>query len=143
MNTQALLVFDGYCGFCTRAVETIARYDRHHRLEIRAWQQPDTLERAALSREDVRTAAWLIHNGRRYRGAAAINAALSLVMGNAIALGFYGIPGVRQLQDWVYAWIAANRSSLRGVKAFCKRPGSDCESGSASCRVAATIGGLQ
>jgi predicted DCC family thiol-disulfide oxidoreductase YuxK len=135
MTTQALLVFDGYCGFCTRAVETISRLDRHHRLEVRAWQRPNTLERANLTREDVKTAAWLIHNGKQYRGAAAINAALGLSLGNPLIFGLYQIPGIRQLQDFAYAWIANNRSSLRGVKAFCKRPDSDCETGAASCKI--------
>ena len=135
MNTRALLVFDGYCGFCTRAVETISRLDKHQRLEVRAWQQPGTLEQARLTHEDVKTAAWLVHNGRRYRGAAAINAAISLATGNPIVFGFYRTPGIRQLQDFAYAWIANNRSSLRGVKAFCKRPESNCESGSASCQI--------
>jgi predicted DCC family thiol-disulfide oxidoreductase YuxK len=135
MTSQALLVFDGYCGFCTRAVETIARLDHHHRLEIRAWQQPGTLEQARLTREDVKTAAWLIHNRRQYRGAAAINAALGLALGNPLLFGFYKIPGIQQLQDFAYALIANNRSSLRGVRAFCKRPGSDCETGSASCKI--------
>ncbi len=135
MTSQALLVFDGYCGFCTRAVENISRLDKHQRLEVRAWQQPGTLEQARLTREDVKTAAWLVHNGRQYRGAAAINAAISLATGNPIIFGFYNIPGIQQLQDWAYFWIANNRSSLRGVKAFCKRPDSDCETGLASCRL--------
>lgn len=135
MTTQALLVFDGYCGFCTRAVETIARLDKHRRLEVRAWQQPNTLERANLTREDVKTAAWLIHNGHQYRGAAAINTALGLAFGNPLIFGFYKIPGIQQLQDFTYALIANNRSSLRGVKAFCKRPDSNCETGEASCQI--------
>ncbi len=135
MTSQALLVFDGYCGFCTRAVETISRLDRHQRLEVRAWQRPNTLERANLTREDVKTAAWLIYNGRQYRGAAAINAAIGLALGNPLFFGFYKIPGIQQLQDFAYSFIANNRSSLRGVRAFCKRPDSDCEVVATSCKI--------
>jgi predicted DCC family thiol-disulfide oxidoreductase YuxK len=134
-SERALLVFDGYCGFCTRAVLFIQHLDRHHRLEVMPWQEQGTLERAGLTREDVRGAAWLIRGPVRHRGAGAINAALSLALNTRVPLEVYGLRGIRQLQDAVYALIAANRSKLRGVRAWCRREGASCETGQASCRL--------
>jgi predicted DCC family thiol-disulfide oxidoreductase YuxK len=135
LMTRALLIFDGYCGFCTRAVQSIQRLDRRGHLEVRAWQQPETLERAGLTPEAVRTAAWLIVDGQRYRGAAAINAALGLVTGNPIFMGLYRFVLIRPLQDLAYAWIASNRSRFRGVKAFCNQEPDACMAGQTSCQL--------
>lgn len=122
-----LLIFDGRCGFCTRSVEAIARLDRHGRLTILAWQQPGALERTGLEPHEVRSAAWLLQDGHRYRGAAAINRAVSTATGCSLPWLIYRLPGVRQFEDFVYAWIAANRRLLRGVTPLCKRPGVTCE----------------
>lgn len=128
-TSTATLVYDGRCGFCTRSAEFLAWLDRWKRLEIVPWQEPGTLARAGLTREEVCSAAWLVFRGRRYRGAGAVNAALSLATGLPVFSWLYSLPGLRELEDAVYAWVAANRSSLPGVKPYCSRPGADCGEG--------------
>jgi predicted DCC family thiol-disulfide oxidoreductase YuxK len=124
-------VFDGYCGFCTRAVNWMKRQDRHHRLEFRAWQQPGVLETHGLTQQDVRFAAWFANATTRYSGAGAIAAALSVAWGTNLPLIAYHL--TRCAQDAAYRLIADNRRRLPGVRAFCKLPGSDCQAGTASC----------
>ncbi len=124
----AELVFDGRCGFCTRIVRAIEQLDRHHRLRTVAWQEPTVLERSGLSLQDVRGAAWLVVGNSRLRGAAAINAALTLTTGNGLAWWFYSLPGIRQLQDGVYAWVANHRHWLKGITPRCKEPLVECSS---------------
>lgn len=121
-----LLVFDGYCGFCTRAVEGIRRLDKRGLLTIVAWQEPGILENTGLSHEDVKSAAWFIEGFKRYRGAAAINRAISNALGFELPSQVYNLPGIRQLEDFIYAYIAANRSLFRGIQPYCRRQEVTC-----------------
>jgi predicted DCC family thiol-disulfide oxidoreductase YuxK len=64
--------------------------------------------------------AWAVDSrGDRYAGAGAINAALSGVLGTRIPLFVYRIWGIRQLQDLLYRWVAANRHRLPGKGGSC------------------------
>ena len=69
-------------------------------------------------------AAWYIDAaGRKYRGAAAMNAALDALGGAyRLAACAYGVPGLKQLEDAAYAWIAANRHRLPGASDACRLP---------------------
>jgi antimicrobial peptide system SdpB family protein len=122
----AELVFDGRCGFCTRVVRAIEHLDRHNRLRSVAWQEPTVLERNGLSVQDVRDAAWLVVGNSRLRGAAAINAALTLATENGLAWWFYSLPGIHQVQDGAYTWIANHRHWLKGITPRCKEPTVEC-----------------
>jgi antimicrobial peptide system SdpB family protein len=122
----AELVFDGRCGFCTRVVHAIKRLDRHNRLRIVAWQEPNILERNGLSLQDVHDAAWLVVGNSRLRGAAAINAALTLTTGNGLAWWFYSLPGIQQFQNFIYAWVANHRRLFRGTTPHCREPMVEC-----------------
>jgi predicted DCC family thiol-disulfide oxidoreductase YuxK len=119
-TSDALLVFDGYCGFCTRAIYFIHRLDQNQKLQIRAAQEPGILEQTQLSSKDVKHAAWLLIGQQRLRGAEAINAALSLVTNQPGFLWVYRLPLIRNLQDAVYHWIAQHRNWFRGVRPYCQ-----------------------
>lgn len=70
---HAIVVFDGWCGFCTRCVRLLARLDRHGRLELLAAQRDGVPERAAVTLDDAAAAAWtLAPGGVRASGAGAI-----------------------------------------------------------------------
>jgi antimicrobial peptide system SdpB family protein len=124
--SPAELVFDGRCGFCTRVVRAIEALDRHNLLRTVAWQEPNILERNGLSLQDVRDAAWLVVGNSRLRGAAAINAALTLTTGNSLAWWFYSLPGIHQLQNCIYAWVADHRRLFRGITPHCQEPMVEC-----------------
>ena len=49
MSTRLHVVFDGRCGFCTRAVGWVEHLDRHGRIELHAWQHPGVPERFGLT----------------------------------------------------------------------------------------------
>jgi antimicrobial peptide system SdpB family protein len=126
LTQRAVFVFDRRCGFCTRVAHTLERLDQHSRLRTRAWQEPGILERHGFSQQDVKDAAWLLVGNRRLRGAAAINGALALSTGVVLPWWFYSLPGIRQLQDDVYIWVANHRHWLRGVMPRCKEPMVEC-----------------
>ncbi len=92
-------------------------------------QSPGLLARTRLSREEVDREAWAIDRaGRRYAGAAAINRTLAELGPWRALARLYAVPGVRQAEDVVYRWFAANRARFArwGAVPACARPGADC-----------------
>lgn len=91
------------------------------------FQKPGVPEAAGLTREQCEQAAWAITpDGRRYRGAAAVHAALAWAGGRPGLLALYGLPGIRHLEDLFYMLAARYRSRLPGVTPYCERSPEDC-----------------
>jgi len=105
----------------------VQRLDHHQRLRVIPFQQPGALAGTGLTVADAEQAAWAVDTwGQRWRGAAAINAALAAALGWTWPLRLYAVPWIGRRQDRVYAWLARNRSHLPGVTPYCARPGSAC-----------------
>lgn len=103
------------------------RLDRHRRVWAIPFQQPGAPALLGLTYAEAEQAAWAIDPARTlYRGAGAINAALTVALGWSWLLTFYNLPLVRQVQDWVYDWVVRNRSHLPGLTPPCSRPGANC-----------------
>ena len=100
------------------------RLNRANRFDISPWQTPGLLARSGLTAEQASDAAWFVDGGgRQFRGAAAINAALAQIGGIfTLVAALYRLPGLRQLEDAIYAWIAANRYRMPGSSAACAVP---------------------
>lgn len=106
-----LLVYDGDCGFCRATTGWALARDRDDRIEARPFQEPGVLDRAGLSREQARRAAWLVApDGRRWRGARAAARTLMLLPGWKAVGRLLLLPGVRWLASVAYRWIAGHRS---------------------------------
>lgn len=121
------LIFDGTCDFCTWSAQLIERLDRRHRVRLVPFQSPGALAAADLSQAEAETAAWAISpNGRRYWGAAAVNLALAVALGNRLPMLLYRLPGSRQLQDAAYAAVARLRHRLPGVRPYCQQHPAAC-----------------
>jgi len=57
---EIVLIFDGRCGFCTRAARWIRRWDRRGRVRLVPCQRPGAPERYGLTRAQCEEAAWAI-----------------------------------------------------------------------------------
>ena len=128
-GARLLLIYDGWCGVCTRTVDWLRAHDHVGRVAVLPNQTPGLRERAGLSRAQVDAAAWAIdRRGHRYGGAAAINRALAELDGWRAAAALYRLPGIRQIEDVFYRWFAANRGrfSRWGAVPGCARPGAGC-----------------
>lgn len=114
---QTLLVYDGDCGFCSRAAAWIERCDRRARLAILPAQTAGLLAAARLTPLEAAQAAWAITpDGRRWRGAGAILVVLEVALGGWLRLSWiYGLPGLTQVADAAYQWVANNRHRLAGT----------------------------
>jgi predicted DCC family thiol-disulfide oxidoreductase YuxK len=124
-----LLIYDGWCGVCTRAALWIHRHDRKRRVVLLPNQAPGVRQRAGLSKQDVDRAVWAIDaRGRRYEGAAAINRTLEELGGWRHVAVLYQLSFFRQAEDRCYRWFAANRGRFArwGIIPACERPGMEC-----------------
>jgi len=133
MAPRLLLLFDGYCGFCTRVVHWLLAHDRDCRILALPSQTPGVRERHGLTREQTDAAIWVLDAGSgRALGSAALAANILLAQLPAPWrwipwLAF--LPGVPQLQQRLYFWIAHNRGRLGrwyGTTPPCERPGALC-----------------
>ncbi|MGH3438746.1 MAG: thiol-disulfide oxidoreductase DCC family protein [Sciscionella sp.] len=125
---EGTLIFDGGCGFCTRSRNLLRRLDRHGRIRITPYQQPGVTERTGLTREQLAAAVWWIGaDGARYRGAAAVNHALSAALGTRLPVALYRLPIIRELQDWIYRLISTNRHRLPGAVPHCTSHPNACD----------------
>lgn len=79
-----------------------------------AAQSPGVRERYGLTADDTDRAAWAIDpDGRKHRGAAAINRVLAELPGAwPRVAAVYTVPGFRQVEDGVYAVVARTRHWL-------------------------------
>lgn len=126
-----VFIYDADCGLCTRTVEWLQGRGADRSLSFQPCQRSDELmNRAGLTSDDcMRNAYLLCDRGEdiaTHRGAGAINAALRLLPGarNAawrLAGRTYLIPGIKQVQDVMYRWIARNRNRFSSGSVVCSR----------------------
>jgi predicted DCC family thiol-disulfide oxidoreductase YuxK len=108
-------------------VRLVQALDPRRRVTAVPFQQPGAAEAAGLALAECEASAWAYSvGGRRYQGAGAMNAALAVALGTRLPLWLYQAPGLRQLQDWIYRWIAANRHRLPGDSPYCEQHPERC-----------------
>lgn len=84
--------------------------DRHRRVTAAPYQKTNVPDSAGLTVAQCEAATWAVTpNGRRYRSAGAINITLALAFGIRLPILLHPLPGIRQLQDRTYDWVATNR----------------------------------
>jgi len=119
------LVFDGQCGFCTRAAGWLRRIDRRQRVEILPLQAPGAPESVGVTEaECLVSLRWQGEDGVRLSGAAAANAALACALGSRVPVVLYRLSS--RVQERGYVWVAANRYRLRGVRPYCESAPAEC-----------------
>jgi predicted DCC family thiol-disulfide oxidoreductase YuxK len=126
-SERLLLIFDGRCGVCTRSIRMLGALDRGRRVLAIPCQRPGAAESVGLTPEDCESAAWAVApDGRLYRGAEAMNVALSAALRTRLPHVLYELPVIGRWQDRVYRWVAANRRRLPGDVAHCSQHPEDC-----------------
>ncbi|WP_344224575.1 DUF393 domain-containing protein [Kocuria atrinae] len=126
-ETQLDLIFDGRCGFCTRAVGWARKLDRHGCINTHAYQERGVLERFDLTESQADAAVWAVVGERQTAGAAAVADTLDAALGTRVFGRLYRIPPVRILQDRVYQWVADHRGKFPGVTPWCEQHPENCE----------------
>src|SRR5205823_1170141 len=102
-----------------RGARKLVALARAGAVEAVSFQEPGVLERfPGLTHEACMQAMYLITpDGRRFRGfEAAVQAVATRPVLGLVAQVYY-LPGIRQLCDRLYAWVAANRYRFLGKTA--------------------------
>jgi predicted DCC family thiol-disulfide oxidoreductase YuxK len=130
---DGVLIFDGNCGMCTRVRDGLLRVNRTGRLRTEPMQKPGTPERLGIEAHRLPESSWWLDpSGAVFAGAKAMNAALSTALGTRLPLLIYGVPGIRQTQEFVYRWVASHRYRFRGVTPLCESAPEQCSAPQAS-----------
>lgn len=117
-----VLIYDGQCKFCVAGAGRLARWMGRVDVELLDFQRPGALDRfPGLTHADCMKAMRLVTpDGRVYYGfEAAVRAFATRRVVGAVAYLYY-VPGLRQLLDWLYARVAANRYRLMGKAGACE-----------------------
>lgn len=129
-EARLLLVFDGWCGVCTRTVDWVRARDRRGRVRPLPSQLPGLIERLGLSRDQVNATVWAIdRSGRRFCEADAINRTFHALGGPWRLLArLYPLPGVHACERGFYRWFAPRRGrfAFLGATPACERPDARC-----------------
>jgi predicted DCC family thiol-disulfide oxidoreductase YuxK len=111
-----IVLYDGHCKICTRGARQLVALARPGAVEAVSFQEPGVLERfPGLSHEACMQAMYLVApDGRLFRGfEAAVQAVATRPFLRFLAYAYY-LPGIRQICDRLYAYVAANRYRLFG-----------------------------
>lgn len=121
LTQTPIVFFDGVCGLCNSAVDTLLRADRQNRLKF-APLQGETAQRLLGTQPDQEfaTIVLLDAQGRHEKSAAALRICALLPGLWKLLQVFWLIP--RPLRDGVYGWIARHRYAWFGKKESCRLP---------------------
>jgi predicted DCC family thiol-disulfide oxidoreductase YuxK len=111
-----VVLFDGLCKLCTAGSKKLIGLAKHGAVEAVNFQEMGALARfPGITHEECMKAMFLVTpDGRVYQGfEAAVRAVASRVWLRPFAYLYY-VPGFRQLCDWLYARVAANRYRIMG-----------------------------
>ena len=101
--------------------------DRNRRVTAVPFQKTGVPASVGLNLEECEASAWAIApDGERYRAAEAVNALVPAALGTAVPLLVYYLPGIRQMQDFIYSLIASNRGRLPGDRPYCAQHPAEC-----------------
>jgi len=120
-----LLVYDGSCGFCSRAVQFILRHERRHDLQFVPRDSPLGRNlRRQFRLEQVESMLW-IADGQAAIESNAVFRAADYLGGFWRALSTLGSLVPPGLRNWGYRWIARNRRRFSTEAAGCFVPTAD------------------
>ena len=115
-----VVLFDGHCVFCRRSKDQLDRVLRDDAVEYTSFRDDGALERfPGVTEDQCDLALQLItSDGRGFQGAEA--AARALVRRPWFFFAWlYYVPGIKQIADFVYRFIARRRFGIAGRSSEC------------------------
>lgn len=109
------VLYDGHCRICLGAARALARWIPPGRVELLSFREPAALARfpQVTVEQCERAMQYVRGDGRVFQGAEALVQALRHRLLGRLAAVYY-LPGLRQLADAVYRWVAKRRFRLAG-----------------------------
>ena len=121
-DNAPMLVYDGACGFCSRAVQFILRHERSHKLLFVPRESPLGQDlRRQFHLEAVESLLWIANGEAAIESSAVLDAAKYLggIWAMLAAMGSLIPPALR---NWGYRWIARNRRRFSSSATACLVP---------------------
>lgn len=135
LPSSLTVIFDGYCGMCTRTIAWLMDHDRAGRLEPVPCQNVDGVVRFGLSHSQCEASIWtLTDDGDLASGGQAMMLILAVLWQQPWIATIGRLPGVRQALDFGYGLVARNRRRFPGMTPWCESHPDACfPSNGASC----------
>jgi len=121
------VIFDGYCGMCTRTIAWLRDHDKQNRLDPLPCQSLDGVRRFGISREQCEEAVWSVtDDGERASGGQAAMMILAVMWQTSWPVTVGKMPGIRQALDVGYRLVARNRRRFPGMTPWCESHPDTC-----------------
>ncbi|HBB97450.1 MAG TPA: thiol-disulfide oxidoreductase [Blastocatellia bacterium] len=127
-ETKAIVLYDGVCGLCNRAVQFLLKRDRHDRLQFASLQSDvaaRVLQRHGMDPKSLDTVYAVLNYGEPNETLLAKGDAF-LFFAKVIG-GIWGVAQVgriipRRVRNWLYDFIARHRYQVFGKSESCMLP---------------------
>ena len=127
-SSNPIVLYDGVCGLCNRAVQFLLKRDRHDRLRFASLQSDfaaELLNRHGLDHKDLDTVYVVLNHGQADETLLAKSDAI-LFFARAIG-GVWNIARLgkiipRPIRNWLYDFIARHRYQVFGKYESCLLP---------------------
>lgn len=127
VDSGVTMIFAGWCRVCSRTIAMLERLDRLDRLRMVPCQSIDGVERLGITRAQCDGSVWVIDaSGKATRGGEAAMHILGTALEQAWLMRMGGMPGIRQMIDTGYRFVARNRRRLPGTTPWCAQHPERC-----------------
>jgi len=108
---ELTVLYDGSCNLCRGSAERVRRFDILHRIEFLDLHDPSAAERfPQVNRNEAMKWMQAVDSRNRvFSGSDAWARIGSLLPGWSLIARILLVPGIRQIAQRVYAWLARNR----------------------------------
>jgi predicted DCC family thiol-disulfide oxidoreductase YuxK len=127
-ETKAIVLYDGVCGLCNRAVQFLLKRDRHDRLQFASLQSDvaaRVLQRHGMDPKSLDTVYAVLNYGEPNETLLAKGDAFlffAKVIGGIWSFARVGRIIPRPIRNWLYDFIARHRYQVFGKSESCMLP---------------------
>jgi predicted DCC family thiol-disulfide oxidoreductase YuxK len=127
-TSNPIVLYDGVCGLCNRAVQFLLKRDRHDRLRFASLQSDfaaTLLKRHGVDHQDLDTVYVVLNQGEANEALLAKSDAFLLFtkeIGGVWSITRFGKIIPRPIRNWLYDFIARHRYQVFGKYDACMLP---------------------
>ena len=127
-TSNPIVLYDGVCGLCNRAVQFLLKRDRHDRLRFASLQSDfaaTLLKRHGVDRQDLDTVYVVLNQGEADEALLAKSDAFLLLVkeiGGVWSIARLGKIIPRPIRNWLYDFVARHRYQVFGKYEACMLP---------------------
>jgi predicted DCC family thiol-disulfide oxidoreductase YuxK len=127
-SNRTIVLYDGVCGLCNRAVQFLLKRDRHDRFRFASLQSDfaaNVLQRHGIDHTQLDTVYAVVNHGETNEKLLAKGDAFlffAKVLGGVSSVARLGSVIPRPIRNWLYDFVAANRYRVFGKAESCMLP---------------------